>query len=156
MRALELRAGQSRQKIGLVFIFIHAPQQMHTGIIPVCACVVSGRDTRASELYSLLGEEIEFYEIIAEDIGIWRQSPIVALVDIVYDARLVFTTKIHDDEITDAQMLGDAQGIVAIATGGAAVVFGRIVFHKSGDDIPALPLQQICRDGGVDASGKPY
>jgi len=155
--APELFSAQAEEEVGLIFFRIKSLAQngslvfgmLHRG-------VMTGGDELSAKGGGFVPEVAEFQFLVAHDAGVGRASGAVFICEVINHQSLEGNGLV-DDEMGDAQSMGNAAGVsdslrAATFVLGARHAILRPEFHGNTDDIPSLFLEQPGSDTGVNAA----
>lgn len=155
VRPFDLRPVEPGEEIRLVLFGIDAFEEPGKTFGPVDSRVVAGGDAVESVRERLFEEEVEFDQVVAEDVRIGRHAVFVAFVDSADDALLVFRDEVEGVK-GDVQVFRDALCLGEVDFGGTVVVVALEVDHESRVYVVSGFLEQVRRNGAVYAAGKSY
>ena len=153
----ELLLREEREEVRLVFVFIGAFEERKRAVGQGEATgVVAGGDGGEAVVFGPRAQDAKFDLAVAHHVGIGREAVGVAFQQVVHDAFAVIAHEVDDVEL-DAEVVGDAAGIVDILLPRAVtddVVLVDPVFHVGAHEIVALLFEEQGGDGAVDAAGE--
>lgn len=155
VRLFDLRTVEPREEVCLVFFGIDALKEPGKPFGPVDSRVVSGGDAVESVRERFFEEEVEFDQVVTEDVGIGRNALFVPFVDAADDPVFVFGDEIEGME-RNVQVLRDALGFCQVDFGGAVVVVALEVDHEARMHVVPRLFEQVRRNGAVYAAGESY
>ena len=161
----ELVLREAEEEIGLVLAVIDATAHLPAaaGGVEGDAGVVAGGDALGADAVGHVEKLVELDEVVAEGAGDGRAAGEVLVDEGLDDLALEALFEV-DDVVGNAELLGDAAGVVDVveraAASGCAALGNEIgqaalvpQLHGQADDAAALAVQQTGDGGAVDAAG---
>jgi hypothetical protein len=144
------------KEVALVLQRVEAFQKCEAAVALSHPRVVAGRDLLRAQAQGVIEEGLELDFRVAQHVGVGRSSRLVLAEELRKDAVLVVSREVDVLDL-DAQHVGHAGRIEEVLARRAVFVVIVVlpVLHEDRDDLVALLLQQVCRDGGVDPAGQP-